>query len=42
MYTSLNSNIRCIEIFVDVDYFTSEGLLNSNIRCIEICPFRSK
>ena len=32
----LNSNIRCIEIFVRELKKTYKALLNSNIRCIEI------
>ena len=32
----LNSNIRCIEIFLSGNFNLNNVLLNSNIRCIEI------
>ena len=32
----LNSNIRCIEIFLSGNFKLNNVLLNSNIRCIEM------
>ena len=36
MRDMLNSNIRCIEIYIDGKLIGAETRLNSNIRCIEI------
>ena len=35
-YIELNSNIRCIEMYVFAGIIFVQGKLNSNIRCIEI------
>ena len=32
----LNSNIRCIEMFIFSWFYVNSNLLNSNIRCIEM------
>ena len=38
LVSELNSNIRCIEMRLEVGIMIQINLLNSNIRCIEIYP----